>query len=276
MILSRRNIELSEIQKKIIKSGWGNSAIANSIVERITYISDGLKVNGFLAYPLHQDKKFPCMIWCRGGFGNAGALDDFYAQGILGQLASWGYVVFSSQYRGNVGGEGEDEFGGSDLSDIFNLMPLADDLEFTNSDIWGIEGWSRGGMMTYLSLTKSNLFKAAISTGGISNLNCTLDESNFMKKLFSHKDIKLDELFCSSRSILNFVDKYSKNTPTLLIHGTHDERVPAHHSLDLSYKFLEYGIEHKLVLFENGDHFLRDHKKEIDILRQNWLNKYLK
>lgn len=276
MIQSRKKIELSEIQKKIIKSGWGNSAIENSIVEKISYISDGLKVNGFLAYPRNLNKKYPCIVWCRGGFRNAGALDDFYAQGILGQLASWGYVVFSSQYRGNVGGEGEDEFGGSDLADIFNLIPLAKDLEFTNTDIWGIEGWSRGGMMTYLSLTKSNLFKAAISTGGISNLSCNLDESNFMKKLFLHKDVVLDDFFCSSRSIINFVDKYSKTTPTLLIHGTNDERVPAHHSLDLSYKFLEYGIEHKLVLLENGDHFLRDHKKEIDLLRQNWFNKYLK
>ena len=276
MIKTRKKIEVSEIQKKIIKSGWGTSAVENSIVEKMSYISDGLKVNGYLAYPKNLNKKYPCIIWCRGGFGNAGALDDFYAQGILGQLSSWGYVVFSTQYRGNVGGEGEDEFGGADLSDIMNLIPLANELEFANPDIWGIEGWSRGGMMMYLTLTKSNLFKVAISTGGISNLNCTLDESNFMKKLFSHKQIELDKHFCSNRTILNFVDKYSKSTPTLLIHGTKDERIPAHHSLDLSYKFLEYDIEHKLVLLENGDHFLRDHKKEVDLLRQNWFNKYLK
>jgi len=275
MILNRKKIEVTEIQKKILKSGWGNSAIDNSIVERMSYISDGLKINGYIAYPKKNEEKYPCMIWCRGGFGNAGALDDFYAQGILGQLASWGYIVFESQYRGNVGGEGTDEFGGEDINDILNLIPLADELDFADNNIWGIEGWSRGGMMTYLTLTKNDIFKAAISTGGISNLNCTPDESHFMKKLFKLNHLNLDEKYCFSRTILNSVDKYSKTTPTLLIHGTNDVRVPAHHSLDLSYKFLEYGIEHKLVLLENGDHFLRDHKLEVDELRKNWLKKYL-
>ncbi len=276
MILTREIIDLSEIQKKILRSGWGNDSIDNSIVEKIEYLSDGLKVKGYLAYPKTQSTDCPCIIWCRGGFGNAGALDDFYAQGILGQIAGWGYVVFESQYRGNLGGEGKDEFGGSDLNDILNLIPLADDLEFANSNIWGIEGWSRGGMMTYLTLTKSDQFKAAISTGGISNLECTLDESNFMKKLFNINRTILDSDFCSKRTILNKVDKYCKNTPTLLLHGTHDNRIPAHHSLDLSYKFLEFDIEHKLVLFEKGDHFLRDHKKEVDEIRKNWFAKYLK
>lgn len=276
MILNRNNIELTEIQKKIVKSGWGNSSVDDTIVERMSYISNGLNVNGYLAYPKNVNKKYPCIIWCRGGFGNAGALDDFYAQGILGQLAGWGYVVFESQYRGNVGGDGEDEFGGADLDDILNIIPLAEELEFADKNIWGIEGWSRGGMMTYLTLTKTDLFKVAITTGGISNLNCTLDESNFMKKLFQHNKMKLDSTFCSVRTILNSVDKYSRTTPTLLIHGTKDERIPAHHSLDLSYKFLEFGIEHKLVLLENGDHFLREHKKEVDLLRKNWLSKYLK
>jgi len=275
MILERKSVDLIKIQKKILKSGWGAASVDDSIVERMTYLSDGLKVKGYLAYPKNTSKKFPCIIWCRGGFRNAGALDDFYAQGILGQLASWGYVVLETQYRGNVGGEGEDEFGGKDLNDIENLIPLAEELEFADSDNWGIEGWSRGGMMTYLTLTKLHHFKVAISTGGISNVQCTVDESNFMKKLFDLNHLELNKNFCRQRTILNLVDSYSKSTPTLLIHGTEDNRIPAHHSLDLSFKFLEQKIEHKLVLLENGDHFLREHKKEIDELRRNWYKKYL-
>jgi len=117
-------------------------------------------------------------------------------------------------------------------------------------------------MMTYLTLTKLHHFKVAISTGGISNVQCTVDESNFMKKLFDLNHLELNKNFCRQRTILNLVDSYSKSTPTLLIHGTEDNRIPAHHSLDLSFKFLEQKIEHKLVLLENGDHFLREHKKK--------------
>lgn len=276
MILSRKKIELAGIQSKILKSGWGNESIDNSIVERISYISDGLNVNGYLAYPKRINSMLPCIVWCRGGFKNAGALDDFYAQGILGQIASWGYVVFESQYRGNVGGEGKDSFGGDDVNDVLNLIPLAEELEFADINSWGIEGWSRGGMMTYLTLTKSDIFKAAVSTAGISNLQCTIDESNFMHKLIDLNQLKTDETFCSNRTILNFINKYSKTTPTLLIHGTNDDRVPPHHSLDLSYKFIENNIEHRLVLLENGDHFLRDHKLEVDRIRKNWFEQYLK
>ncbi len=276
MILERKLVSLKETQNKIIKSGWGNSSIDNSVVERIVYNSDGLKVKGYLAYPKNATEKYPCIIWCRGGFGNAGAIDDFYAQGILGQIASWGYVVFETQYRGNVGGEGKDEFGGSDINDVLNLIPVADEIEFANTDIWGIEGWSRGGMMTYLALTKNHNFRAAISTGGISNLECNIDESTFMKKLFNFNHMDLDSNFCYQRTILNLIDSFSKNTPILLIHGLNDTRVPPHHSMDLSSKFIEKNIEHRLVLLENGDHFLRSHKKEVDEMRKNWFNKYLK
>lgn len=276
MIIERKIVVLPETQKKILKSGWGYSSVDNSVLERIIYKSDGLKVNGYLAYPKQINKKYPCIIWCRGGFGNAGALDDFYAQGVLGQLASWGYVVFESQYRGNVGGEGKDEFGGKDLNDVLNLKSLADELEFTDTNIWGIEGWSRGGMMTYLALTKNHNFKAAISTGGISNLECNIDESAFMKKLFSFNHFNIDEQFCHNRSAINLVESFSKSTPLLLIHGLNDTRVPPHHSLDLSYKLMENNIEHRLVMLENGDHFLRSHKKEVDEMRKNWYNKYLK
>jgi len=188
----------------------------------------------------------------------------------------WDYVVFETQYRGNVGGEGNDEFGGEDLNDVLNLMSLANDIEFANTEIWGIEGWSRGGMMTYLTLIKNHIFKAAISTGGISNIECNVGESIFMKKLFNLNHKYLDPKFCEERSILNRINSFSKSTPIFLIHGIDDTRVPPHHSLDLSYKLMEHNIQHRLLMIENGDHFLRSHKKEVDEMRKNWLNKYLK
>ncbi len=276
MILERKIIEIPLIQEKILKSAWGDSAIDNSVLEKIVYKSDSLKVKGFLAYPKIINRKLPCVIWCRGGFGNAGILDNFYAKGILGQLASWGYVVFETQYRGNEGAEGTDEFGGKDLNDILNLIPLANEIEFANQEIWGIEGWSRGGMMTYLTLVKNHNFKAAISTGGISNVECTMDESNFMKRLIKSNQNLVDENFCKSRTIFNHLENFSRNTPIFLIHGLKDERVPPHHSLDLSSELIKLYIEHRLVIMENGDHFLRNHKKEVDELRKNWFNKYLK
>lgn len=279
-ILNREIINLSSIQNKMIASGWGQEVIDETITEKITYLSDNLKVKGYLAYPSDQSKKYPCIIWCRGGIGNAGSIDEFNARGIFGQIASWGYVVFAPQYRGNAGGEGRDEFGGSDLNDILNIIPLAKEIVCADSNNWAIEGWSRGGMMTYLTLTKTDIFKTAIVSGGIANIRCNAEESKFMRRLYEtviDKNNKEEfQKICESRSIINFPEKLSKTTSILLLHGNADDRVLPHDSLDLSYKLLELKIPFRLVMFEGGDHFLKSHRKEVDIVRKEWFKKYLK
>lgn len=279
-IVEREKINLSPIQQKMIKSGWGDDTIDKTTVEKITYLSDGLKVKGYIAYPHDTSQKYPCIIWCRGGIGNAGSIDEFNASGIFGQIASWGYVVFASQYRGNAGGEGKDEFGGDDVNDVLNLIPLAGEIECADKSCWGIEGWSRGGMMTYLTLTRTDLFKAAIVIGGIANLRCNSEESKFMKRLYEVTMGKSDtENFkskCELRSIINFPEKLSRRTPILLLHGTADDRVLVHDSIDLSEKLKILNHLHELVLYENGDHFLKSHRKEVNEKRREWFNYLLK
>lgn len=279
-IISKEIVELSEQQKKMIISGWGIEALEKSAVEKITYLSDGLKVSGYMAYPKDDSQSYPCLVWCRGGIGNAGAIDRFTARGIFGQLASWGYCVFASQYRGNDGGEGHDDFGGDDLNDVLNLIPLADEIPQAKKDAWGIEGWSRGGMMTYLTLTKTNIFKAAIVLGGIANLRCNSDESKFMRRLYEQTLGKYEDTEfksrCETRSIVNFADKLPKTTSLLIIHGNADERVLPHDSIDLSYKLLDLKVPFRLVMLEGGDHFLKSHRKKVDEMRKNWFEKYLK
>lgn len=278
--VERKEINLSDSQDKMIASGWGDNVVENTITEKITYLSDGLKVKGYIAYPKDDSKKYPCVIWNRGGIGNKGAIDSFTARGLFGQIASWGHVVFASQYRGNDGGEGKDEFGGSDVNDVLNLIPLANEIKNTHKEKWGIEGWSRGGMMTYLALTKTDRFKCAIVNGGIANLRCSSDESPFMRRLYEvtlgkHKEKEFYEK-CESRSIVKFADKISKKTQLLIIHGTNDERVLPHDSIDLSYELLKLKIPFRLVMLEGGDHFNKKHRKEVDEMRRMWFNKYLR
>lgn len=285
-ILSRTKIELNESQNKMIASGWGQEVLDKTITEKITYNSGGLKIKGYISYPIDKSKKYPCVIWNRGGIGNRGAIDSFTARGIYGQIASWGYVVFATQYRGNDGGEGMDEFGGDDVNDVLNLVPLADEIENADSSKWGIEGWSRGGMMTYLALTRTDNpaypasgFKCAIVSGGIANLRCSSDESPFMRRLYevTMGKYKGEEFYekCESRSIVKFAEKLPKETPILIVHGAEDERVLPHDSLDLSYKLLDLKIPFRLVMLEGGDHFMKKHRKEVDEMRKKWFEKYL-
>ena len=56
LIIERDKIELDDSQNRMINSGWGEGIIKNTIVEKITYLSDGLKVKGFLAYQKDTSK----------------------------------------------------------------------------------------------------------------------------------------------------------------------------------------------------------------------------
>ncbi len=83
----------------------------------ITYLSDGLKVKGLMVKPRAQGEH-PCIIFNRGGNRDFGALKVGHAATLLGMIASHGYIVIASNYRGNGGGEGLEEFGGSDVNDV--------------------------------------------------------------------------------------------------------------------------------------------------------------
>ncbi len=279
-IIERAVITLDESQKKMVASGWGKGAIENAVVEKITYLSDGLKVKGYIAYPKKESEKYPCIIWNRGGLGELGVIDTFNAQGIFGLIASWGYVVFASQYRGNDGSDGREEFGGNDLNDVLNLMPLAEEIPGADASRWGIEGWSRGGLMTYLLLMKTDIFKAAVTVGGVSNLHCEKKQSKFIEQLvkrtFGNLSDEQKERFCNERSVINFAEKITAKTPLLIVHGTADDRVPVEDSIELSRILLKNRTNLKLLLFEEGTHFLRDHKEELNRVRKDWFDKFLK
>ncbi|OGU77141.1 MAG: hypothetical protein A2V93_02225 [Ignavibacteria bacterium RBG_16_34_14] len=184
--------------------------------------------------------------------------------------------MFASQYRGNAGSEGKEEFGGSDVDDILNLIPLADELLFADKEKWGIEGWSRGGMMTYLALLKNPNFKCGILVGAISNFKDYVETSDnrnsIYKKIIGEKDF---EKKLEKRTIINFADKLPK-IPYLLMHGESDETVPASQTIEMAKRFDELNIPYRLVLFEEGDHYLKKHRKEVDEMRKMWFEKYLK
>ena len=277
-LLNRTPIQLNPLQQKLVERTWGAAVYSETVVEKMTYLSDGLKVNGYLAYPANAGagKGYPCVIWNRGGAKDKGLIDEFHARGLYGQLASWGYVVFASHYRGNGGSEGTDQFGGEELNDIANLRLLAEEISFADPARWGMEGWSRGGMMTYLMLTRDHTFKAAIVLGGIADLPAVARKNESMKKVFQSfigtGDFagKLRE-----RSVFYCPDRLSRTTPLLIVHGANDDRIPPQDSLEMSKLLLREKISHRLVLLEEADHFLKQQRKEVDRLRRQWFETYL-
>lgn len=290
-ILSRENFSWKKhpkLAKRISENGILKTKYKylNSVkIEKITYLSDGLKVIGYLAQPINfsmqaQQTKHPCIIYNRGGNKEFGKLNEFKAAFILGKIASWNYVVTASQYRGNDGGEGKEEFGGKDVNDVLNLIPLFDNVKSANTEKMGIYGWSRGGMMTYLALTKTNKFKAAVVGGAVSDLRMLLETRNdnfetvYIENIPNYLNNKSKEL--DKRSAVNQVENISKTTPILMLHGTSDWRVTPEQSISLSQKFIKQKVPHRLVLFEGGDHGLREFNDEVNDMAKKWFDDYLK
>lgn len=244
-------------------------------VRAITYRSQGHKVNGFIVEPRNVTGKLPCIIWNRGGSNDFGSLTLWQVFAILGMVANWGYIVIASQYSGNRGSEGKDEFGGSDVEDVLKLRDVL--RRHANADISriGMHGGSRGAMMTYLCLARVKWIRAAVTNAGPSNLErgnrLRPEMAELCKKMFGGSKAELRK-----RSAIYWADRFCKKTPLLMMHGTNDWRVSPLDSLDLSTRLLSAGIHHQLVLFAGEDHILSGSRKKRWQLTRDWFDRYVK
>lgn len=276
MIFEINEIRLTEKQLVLLHKGWGRDVSENTIISGIKYYSDEFAVDGYICKPIDLREKLPVIIWNRGGNRNNGRLDDFLASGILGEIASWGYVVIASNYRE------KDEFGGKDVNDVLNLFEIIDELPEVDNGKIGMEGWSRGGMMMYQCLTKTERIKCAVAVSALSNLERVLSIkpalSKFVSELTKNYSKEKTESFLKSRSALEFYNEICKSTPILFIHGNADEKVSYLDSVELYERLnkLNINTEYKLEIIESGDHFLSRNKEVVKKYRKNWFDKYLK
>ena len=172
-VIEQQPLTLDEsLRKEIVSKAEFTSAFKTAedvfaLIERvdmreITYLSDGLRIKGFVLAP-KKEGRYPVLMWNRGGCReNVGVLTRYGLARWVAPFADWGYVVVGSQYRGAPGSEGKDEFGGADVNDVMNLLPLLEALPNADPSRIGMAGFSRGALMTYLALTKTDRIKAAM------------------------------------------------------------------------------------------------------------------
>jgi len=224
----------------------------------LVYWSDGLRINGYLGKP-KGDGPFPAVIYNRGGVWDAGKLVGVE----LIPLVECGFVAAATQYRGNGGSEGRDEFGGGDLNDVLNLLPVLRQTSGVDTNRIGMMGGSRGGMMTYLALKWQsqkgrNDIKAAVSIAGIADLYMWLDE---------HPDL-LNSVFVpilgyTPDQAPNLYQRRSAtywprliNAPLLIVHGDADTTVSLEESRKLYDLLKDRGKTVELTVIPGGDHAL--------------------
>ncbi len=257
----------------------GYTYIDSIDVYKIAYVSDGLKVHGLLVTPKKKGT-YPCIIYNRGGNRNFGALSEGHGLVALGKIAKEGYVVIASQYRGNAGGEGNEEFGGADVNDVTVLPEVLKEISKADVSRIGMYGWSRGGMMTYIALTKMKNIKAAVVGGAVSDCFGLVNDRPKMESAVlaqvvpAYAEHKQQEL--TKRSAVHWVADFPKEVPILMLHGNADWRVKPEQSLQLALEFEKYRIPYRLVMFEGGSHGISEHKKEVNEQVLAWFARFLK
>lgn len=281
IITNRTIVTPNHFQKNIINKMYDSSVYETAIVEKIDYLSDELNVKGYISYSKDTSKRYPVLLWNRGGYRDGGAIDELTSYLILASTAVWGYVVVASQYRGNMGGEGNEDWGGKDVYDSLRMLDIVSELQFTDMNRVAIEGASRGGMTTYRAMAIDNRFKCAIVHAGISDLfEMEQYDKHFAGIIEKYsKELTPDEkqIKLASMSGVYIAEKFNKNCPILLLHGTSDDRVPISQSEAMAKELDRLSLPHKFIPIQNGGHIaLKDESyKEIDIYRKEWLEKYL-
>ncbi len=148
----------------------GDDYLDSVSVTKMSYRSNSLEVKGVIAQP-RAPGKYPCVIYLRGGNREFGQINDRKIARGLARIASWGYAVVGSQYRGVDGGTGLEEFGGVEVNDVLNLIRLLEGLPKADTKRIGLYGGSRGGMMLYLAMKASDRFSGAVVRAGLADLD---------------------------------------------------------------------------------------------------------
>ena len=79
------------------------------------------------------------------------------------------------------------------------------------------------------------------------------------------------------RSAIEFYYEIEPETPLLLIHGTADDKVFYEDSKNMFERLSSIErAEIVLETIENGDHYLSKYRKNVNKLRRDWFNQYLK
>ncbi len=240
-----------------------------------TYLIDGKKVTGFIAAPKVSKSKLPVIILNRGGTGDFGLIPNGQYFTRIARMVNWGYVVLGTYYPGNSFSEGKDERGGeSDLASVLELYDLIKLIDVADENRIGMYGQSRGGMMTYLCMKQVSWIRAAVTVGGVTNLERSLVNRPEMRKIYEDSFGNTDDGI-RERSAVNWANDIENKIPLCIIHGGADERVSPLDAIELARVLEDSGHLYSLHIIENGNHMLTNYVFERDRIIRQWMDRYV-
>ena len=238
--------------------------------------SRGETIYGRYYLPPHFDpsKKYPMIVNYYGGCSPTGR--NFESRYPHHLYAAQGYVVYIVQPSGATGFGQEfaarhvNTWGDGGAEDIIEgVEKFCAAHPFVDKDKIGCIGASFGGFMSQYLVMKTDIFAAAISHAGISDITSYWGEGYWG---YSYCEVstannypwqpKAQEMILSQSPLFN-ADKV--NTPILFLHGVDDTNVPVGESIQMFTALKLLGKETAFVAVKGQNHHILDYAK-----RQKW------
>lgn len=220
---------------------------------------DGTALNGYMLKPKNFDasKQYPVLVYQYSGPGSQnvnnlwGGSHFFFHQ----MLVQKGYIVAVIDSRG-TGGRGEQfkkltykQLGKYELEDHIAGAKFLSTLEYVDDSRIGIWGWSYGGYMSSLAMTKgAGTFKMGIAVAPVTNWR-------FYDTIYTERYLQTPQLNASGyddNSPSTYANKLQGNF--LLIHGTGDDNVHFQNSVVLEDALINAGKQFTSFYYPDKHH----------------------
>ena len=221
------------------------------------------KVSGFIVKPYgyRNGQKYPVLFLIHGG--PQGAWGESWSYRWNPQVfAAAGFAVVLPNPRGSTGygqkftDEINNDWGGKVYDDLMAVVDHVARQPWADADRFAAAGGSYGGYMVNWMLGKTDRFKALISHAGVYDLKsmgAETEELWFTKWEFGGMPWENPDSYqrwSPSNHVQNF------KTPTLVIHGEQDFRVPYGQGLQLFTGLQQMKVPSKLLLFPDEGHWI--------------------
>jgi dipeptidyl-peptidase 4 len=220
--------------------------------------SEGIELNGWMMKPADFDpnQKYPVLMYVYGGPGSQTVQNSWGGGGTWYQyLVSKGLIVVSVDNRG-TGARGEEfkkmtylNLGKYETIDQIEAARYLSSLSYIDSDRIGIWGWSYGGYLAALCLTKgADVFSMGISVAPVTNWR-------YYDNIYTERFLRTPQENPSGyddNSPINHADKLKGKI--LLIHGTADDNVHVQNTIDFVSALVAANKQFDLQLYPNSNH----------------------
>jgi dipeptidyl aminopeptidase/acylaminoacyl peptidase len=251
--------------------------------------ADGLDIEGVVVKPVgyRPGTRYPLVMQPHGGPEGADLNAWLGSYSRWGQmLAGRGYVTFYPNYRGSIGRGAKYSMAdhrdlmGKEFTDMLSGIDHLVKIGLVDGDRVGVGGGSYGGYTTAWAVTYgSDRFKAGVMWMGISNWYSMTGTSDiFFENSTVHWDLPMYDNYPIywERSPLAHIGK--ARTPTLIIHGGADPRVPIGQSQEMYTALKWKGVPVEFVTYPREGHGVGEAAHQIDFMNRvtGWFDTYLK